>query len=358
MSRASAAADAAAVLKRSAEDLQRPANWAYYHDLSYFGLAPREHVEKIGLQPRWAFPVDSILDIDLDQPAPYPFADDVIFLCIDVERDCSGEHNLTEIGWSTLDTRDLRNTPPGDRGSGWHRFIKTDHVRITEYLHPGTNCARWCRAKSLANGHNFGFGLTKYKTRDEAIRYVKGKFDNLRVDRPASGPTHVPRSLPRPPNRKIVFVAWDKSMEEKTVDELGLGWLGRCIDLYDVQTFPAAKFFAQSVFPSQDRRNKVGLKKFTERIGIVTSLVRGVTNMKDGSVRRDPPIDLLHNGGNDSAFEMQALLAGICLNNAQCDLLERDGWLSVQLPHHHYHSQTTANWALSKQHIQDQRRRQ
>ena len=68
-------------------------------------------------------------------PAPYPFHDSVIFICVDVEAYEKNQRQITEIGISTLDTSDLVNTPPGEGGANWMQKIRARHFRVKEYAH-------------------------------------------------------------------------------------------------------------------------------------------------------------------------------------------------------------------------------
>lgn len=56
----------------------------------------------------------------------------VVFICFDVE---AWEHNLniiTEIGFASLDTRDISNIDPGEGGANWVKLIRPRHFRIIE----------------------------------------------------------------------------------------------------------------------------------------------------------------------------------------------------------------------------------
>ena len=68
-------------------------------------------------------------------PAPYPFHDNVIFICVDVEAYEWNQRQITEIGVSTLDTSDLVSTPPGEGGVEWMKKIRARHFRVKEYAH-------------------------------------------------------------------------------------------------------------------------------------------------------------------------------------------------------------------------------
>lgn len=74
-------------------------------------------------------------DIDFDKPTPYEREGDVVFVCIDVEANERNSKQITEVGISTLDTRDLRSLAPGERGENWIDKIRARHFRINEYKH-------------------------------------------------------------------------------------------------------------------------------------------------------------------------------------------------------------------------------
>ncbi|KAK2845290.1 hypothetical protein FQN49_005869 [Arthroderma sp. PD_2] len=76
----------------------------------------------------------SVLEpLDVDDPAPFAFADEPIFICIDVESNEKHHEQITEIGVSTLDTLDLTALPPGEGGRNWMEKIRCRHFRISEY---------------------------------------------------------------------------------------------------------------------------------------------------------------------------------------------------------------------------------
>lgn len=77
----------------------------------------------------------NLLPLDVNQPAPFPFADEPIFICIDVESNEKSHDQITEIGISTLDTLDLADIPPGPGGSNWIACIRSRHFRVSEYSH-------------------------------------------------------------------------------------------------------------------------------------------------------------------------------------------------------------------------------
>ena len=73
--------------------------------------------------------------LDPSHSVTYPFDQDVVFVCVDVESFERDHRLITEIGISTLDTRDLSTLPPGEGGIKWMSKIRARHFRIEEYKH-------------------------------------------------------------------------------------------------------------------------------------------------------------------------------------------------------------------------------
>lgn len=74
-------------------------------------------------------------DLDTSERAPYPFHENVIFICVDVEAYEKADRPITEIGISTLDTNDLVGLSPGELGRTWMEKIRSRHFRIQETAH-------------------------------------------------------------------------------------------------------------------------------------------------------------------------------------------------------------------------------
>ena len=74
------------------------------------------------------------LATDMQQPAPFIFESNVVFVSVDVEAWEKSPHPITEIGVSTLDTADLEGVAPGEGGVSWLALIKARHFRISEHL--------------------------------------------------------------------------------------------------------------------------------------------------------------------------------------------------------------------------------
>lgn len=108
--------------------------------------------------------------LQLKQPAPFPFAYEPIFVCIDVESNERRHREITEIGVSTLDTLDLVNVPPGKGGEYWIRWIRSRHIRIRESAHVvNTTYVSGCP-------NRFDFGESEFISIRDASKAVEGCF--------------------------------------------------------------------------------------------------------------------------------------------------------------------------------------
>lgn len=70
-----------------------------------------------------------------DEPAPYVFLNEPVFISVDVECNERCHSQITEVGISMLDTRDLAGTAPGQEAANWTSQIKSRHLRVVEYGH-------------------------------------------------------------------------------------------------------------------------------------------------------------------------------------------------------------------------------
>lgn len=67
--------------------------------------------------------------------APYDFDSSVVFISVDIEWYERDQNKITEIGISTLDTRDLHGVAPGLHGANWYTYVRHRHFRIAENSH-------------------------------------------------------------------------------------------------------------------------------------------------------------------------------------------------------------------------------
>ncbi|KAL6713438.1 hypothetical protein ACLMJK_008903 [Lecanora helva] len=111
-------------------------------------------------------------DLIPTEKAPHPFDQDVIFVSVDVEAYEKSRNIITEIGVSTLDTRDLENVPPGEGGQEWMKKIRARHFRIAEHgFYRNTEYVTGC-----ADNFEEKFGTSEWISLKEAPEVVASCF--------------------------------------------------------------------------------------------------------------------------------------------------------------------------------------
>lgn len=110
--------------------------------------------------------------IDMMNPVPYPFHQEVIFIAIDVEWYERSNKTITEIGISTLDTRNLLDIAPGAGCLAWMDQIRARHFRIREHSHLiNSDFVTGCGDRFEA-----AFGTSEWISLAEAPRVVASCF--------------------------------------------------------------------------------------------------------------------------------------------------------------------------------------
>lgn len=61
------------------------------------------------------------------------FAQDIVFVCVDIEALERPPNPVSEIGLAILSTKDTREMDPGPRGENWWSMIDCHHLRVKEY---------------------------------------------------------------------------------------------------------------------------------------------------------------------------------------------------------------------------------
>ena len=150
----------------------------------YFGLRLRESrpkkdnaesdkwnlVEAVDFQAEYVS--FSCEGIDVRQPVAHPFENDVLFVCIDIEADELDHSKITEIGVSTLDTKELAGIAPGEGGINWMAKIRARHFRINEYKHVvNSRFINGCPDRFEAC-----FGSSEFIRNDQAKEVVRSFF--------------------------------------------------------------------------------------------------------------------------------------------------------------------------------------
>ncbi|GAM89881.1 hypothetical protein ANO11243_079210 [Dothideomycetidae sp. 11243] len=196
-------------------------------------------------------------------PAPSPpqaigLATAPVLLCIDLEAYELDQSQITEIGLSTLDTRDILGLSPGTSPAAWLAHMRTTHILIAEHRH-------------LVNGRyvagcpdKFLHGTSQAMSLAEAQRLVVAAFK-------APG---VLRSTREPEERDILLVGHGVRDDVRYLSSIG------------ISDIPSRVIDTQRLCSS--KRRPVGLAKLLDALQMEYSW--------------------LHNAGNDAAFTLEALL--------------------------------------------------
>ena len=145
---------------------------------------PWEELEKARKAYQFAAGI-SLPNLDVTKPVPYLFDLDVVFVCVDVEAYERGHRAVTEIGISSLDTRDLVDVAPGEGGTTWLDKIRSRHFRIIEYGHlRNTDFVVGC-----ADRFEKAFGISEWISKKEASKVVASCFRPPFATRPLNAIT-------------------------------------------------------------------------------------------------------------------------------------------------------------------------
>lgn len=235
----------------------------------------------------------------IDSPTPFPFWRDAIFVSVDVEVNERCHSQVTEIGISTLDTRDLAGIAPGPHGENWQTRILSRHLRVKEFKnHVNKLYVRGCPDK-------FEFGTSEWVSSDNVSEAVQGCFT-------------LPSFFDGP---------------EKNLRPLVL--VGHGLDA-DIQYLQLA-----NVHIIDDSE---GASKFADRIDTAASfqMIRGETETRSlGVVIADLGMTgwNLHNAGNDARYTMQALVAMLVVHSVDAQQTAKptpDGDEAAEVAHHVY----------------------
>ncbi|KAL8995335.1 MAG: hypothetical protein Q9169_004910 [Polycauliona sp. 2 TL-2023] len=230
-------------------------------------------------------------ELNVSEPAPFTFQDNVVFICVDVEAYEKDNRPITEIGISTLDTNDLVGLSPGDNGKDWMKKIRSRHFRIKEtaHLHNSEYVA------GCADRFEPEFGVSEWISFKEAPQVIASCF-RPPYSRPAE---HVNGDVStiltkgtNVPKRQLILVGHDIKMDIDYLRKLGydVSNLSNLIEALDTSDLYRA-------WKHQQNPTKLGtILMDMEMIGWN-----------------------LHNAGNDAAYTLQALI-GIVLASRQSSL--------------------------------------
>ena len=179
--------------------------------------------------------VAQIPNLNVEEPAPYPFDDDVVFISVDVESFERNHNYITEIGVSTLDTSDLVGISPGEKGTNWMKKIRARHFRIKEFKHLIN------KDFIIGCGDRFEtcFGTSEFISIKHAPQVIASCFrppfsmsqSPLELDSVISGSAHDEKA----PKRKIILVGHDIKTDITYLRNLGYdpGNLSNLVEILD-----------------------------------------------------------------------------------------------------------------------------
>ncbi|KAI4204145.1 MAG: hypothetical protein LQ350_001336 [Teloschistes chrysophthalmus] len=266
-------------------------------------------------------------DLDVSEAAPFPFQSNVVFICVDVEAYEKPPRPITEIGISTLDTNDLVDLAPGERGTNWMKKIRSRHFRISEtgHLHNKEH------VQGCADRFEPDFGVSEWISIKEAPQVIASCFrpplsrpsENTSVD------SHGDESESEEPKRQLVLVGHDVQNDVEYLRKIGydVANLSNLIEAVDTADLYRAWKHEQN--PS----NLGAILLALELIGWN-----------------------LHNAGNDAAYTLQALI-GITIS-ARLASSNNNSLLHTEFTHrakqvereaHDRVQEEAAEWAVADQ---------
>lgn len=233
--------------------------------------------------------VDPVLPpLESNEPAPYSFWNEPVFVSVDVESNERCHSQVTEVGISTLDTLDLIGIPPGDGGGNWTSRIQSRHLRVREYAHVVN--------KDFVSGcpDKFEFGKSEWISMENMVTTVDGFFQSPyshQVNDPtASNGQHNPVNTTDeiPPHKKlsrnIVFVGHNNRADMAYLRDLGVAAFDKASNGPFLDALDTAELFR--TLQGEDNPRSLG--------GILGEF--GITGWH------------LHNAGNDARYTMEALV--------------------------------------------------
>nr|POF14888.1 putative nucleolar protein c2c4.08 [Quercus suber] len=204
-----------------------------------------------------------------DRPILPPTFRDAIFVCIDLEAFESAQDQITELGVSVLDTRDLAGAP----SSSWLARLHYAFYRPVEHAHlVNRRFVKGCP-------DDFNFGPSTWIALSDAKRLLTRIFlDPTALARAAD----FTQAIAAPePQRNVVFVAHGASNDVAYLRRLGFDFAADAPHVVRTVDSQAAA--------GGSKKHSIGLQRLLLAL--------------------DLPAENLHNAGNDAAYTLQALVA-------------------------------------------------
>lgn len=250
-----------------------------------------------------------LLPLQLNEPAPFPFASEPIFICVDIESNERCHEQITEIGISTLDTLDLVGVAPGEGGKNWIDWIRSRHFRIKERAHIVN--------KEYVSGcpNSFEFGQSEFIPLKSAAKTVDQCFQP-----PYSA--HVPPQIKtRKQNGQEASVTLDNIIGEHKLRPRNIVLVGHDIDndIAYLRNLGCTLFTKAATRPQKSPAANTGggfhasqptLLEALDTVTLFQVLKRDTCPRSLGVVLADLGLVgwNLHNAGNDARYTLEAMI--------------------------------------------------
>lgn len=192
-----------------------------------------------------------------------------VFVCIDCEAFEHAQQKITEIGIAVLDTRDVAHLNGDNSQEAWLAKMKYAHYRPTEYAH--------LRNKTFVKGcpEQFNFGSSTWIKLADVKHVLKRVFGHPSQLQQAGDFS----ATLSDPDRKVIYVAHGASGDNAYMKQVGFT-LGADAEI--------SRTMDTQVLAGGSKKNSIGLHRLLLSLGL-------------------DPVNL-HNGGNDAAYTLQALV--------------------------------------------------
>ncbi len=225
------------------------------------------------------------MTIDPLRPAPFIFDQSVVFVCIDVESYERDHRKITEVGVTTLDTRDLVGVAPGIDGAEWMKLIRARHFLVKEYRHLKNH--RYV----IGYPDKFTFGESVEVALKDIVSAVAECFHapfSVHQTNTSDGSIDLMSSKKHAEKRNIILLGHDPGQDIRYLKQLGY-------DLMKVENILEALDTAVMNQVWRREQQSTSLEKILKSFDIQSWY--------------------LHNAGNDAAYTVQAMLA-LCVREA------------------------------------------
>lgn len=229
--------------------------------------------------------------VDPEKPAPHLFEEHPVIISVDVEAHEINHNVITEVGITTLDTKDLIGVAPGKDGANWFSKARHRHFRIEEFKH-------------IVNNQNiqgcpdrFEFGQSEFVKLSDAPAVVASCFrepfsrvqTRQELETDFYGETDATEIPPGPPQKRaIILIGHAPEGDIRYLQQLGYNPLHASNLVEVLDTAALYRIYRREQLP---------------------------TNLGTILYNFDMVGWSLHNAGNDAAYTLQAFL-GIAVRDA------------------------------------------